>query len=209
MVVVKSAQKSLSHFIPQPALEYCLRLHRQYRFKLIITPPRRTRLGCFSVRPMQQPVIRINGNLNPYSFVITYLHEVAHCAVYLENKRKTLPHGKEWKQAFRRLLMPVMNASVFPEEILGCLLPYAADPKAATGSDRRLSAALGKYDVQTVEEANKIPLMHVREGEIFVFQTRLFIRGALRRTRVLCTEKKSSRRFTIPAHVLVEQPEPM
>ncbi len=204
---MKSTRIDLSQFIPQSSVDYCQHLRHLHDFRLVITPPRRTRLGCFSVRPPQQPVIRINGNLNPYNFLITYLHEIAHCAVYKSCKRSVLPHGKEWKQTFRELLLPILNPEVLPRDILGCLTDYARDPKASTGADRNLYEVLKKYDAPSETEKGKIPLMHVKEGEVFVFQTRLFIKGELRRTRVLCTEKTSSRRFTIPAHVLVEQPE--
>ena len=173
----------------------------------MITPPRRTRLGCFSVRPPMQPVIRMNSDLNPYNFLITYIHEVAHCYVYRTHKRRAAPHGIEWKTSFRALLTPVLNADVFPEEILQLLHLHMRNPSASTGGDVRLYAALKKFDVSNSQQGAKIPLLYVKEGDDFVFQTRVFVKGSLRRTRVLCTEKSSSRRFTIPSHVLVEKSE--
>lgn len=204
---MESIPNDLSLFIPAPALEYCRQLHRQHNFKLIITPPRRTRLGCFSVRPPMQPVIRMNNDLNPFNFLITYLHEVAHCKVYMTSKKRVAPHGVEWKSSFRDLLMPVLTPLVFPDDVLRLLSRHAMNPSAATGSDAQLYATLKKYDLTTDQKTSKIPLLHVKEGEDFVFQTRVFIKGSLRRTRVMCTEKSSSRRFTIPSHVLVEKTE--
>ena len=167
--------------------------------------PRRTRLGDFTRRPHERPRISLNANLNPYSFLVTYLHEVAHHVVYaVRYKKKIAPHGPEWKQAFRELLLPVLNGDHFPDDILIPLKRYSANPKASTGSDPALVQALARYNTAEVAP-NKKSLLHLSEGVNFVFQKREFTRGPLRRTRVLCVEKISRRRYTIPAHALVEE----
>lgn len=196
---------TLASFVPDPAAAYCISLWEQHQFDLHIVRPRRTRLGDFTKRPHQRPRITVNINLNPYSFLITYLHEVAHHIVYATHPNKRLaPHGKEWKTSFRTLLLPVLSEKHFPQDILIPLQRYAQDPKASTGSDSALVQALARYDTRD-PELNKKALLHLKEGENFVFQKREFIRGPLRRTRVLCVEKSSNRRFTIPAHALVEE----
>lgn len=195
----------LDSYLPTPALSYCVQLWEQHQFELRIVRPRRTRLGDFTRRPGERPRITLNANLNPYSFLITYLHEVAHHVVYaVRYKKKVAPHGPEWKQAFRQLLLPVLNEAHFPCDILSPLQRYAANPKASTGSDPALVQALARYNI-TEPTSNKKPLLHLNEGVNFVFQKREFTRGALRRTRVLCVEKSSRRRYTIPAHALVEE----
>ncbi len=196
---------ALASFVPATAADYCVTLWEQYQFELRIVRPRRTRLGDFTQKPRQRPRITVNANLNPYSFLITYLHEIAHHVVYTTPTRKKLaPHGPEWKSAFRELLRPVLNEDVFPADILLPLCRYAANPKASTGSDAYLVEALARYN-EPDADVNKKSLLHLNEGVNFVFQKREFIRGPLRRTRVLCIEKSSNRRYTIPAHALVEE----
>ncbi|GAB3178308.1 SprT family zinc-dependent metalloprotease [Telluribacter humicola] len=200
----------LATYLPSATLAYCEQLWRQYDFDLHISRPRQSRLGDFMVRPKERPRITVNANLNSYSFLITYIHEVAHCAVYRQYsgrmyRKKVAPHGPEWKTLFSALLQPILHEQILPADILRPLQQYALNPKASTGSDPALLLALKQYD--TAGENNKMPLMHLSEGAVFVFQKREFIRGALRRTRVLCTEKASQRRYTIPAHALVEQSE--
>jgi SprT protein len=197
----------LARYLPASALAYCQQLWQQYHFDLHISRPRRTRLGDFTARPGVPPRISVNANLNPYNFLITYIHEVAHCAVYRQYRRRVAPHGPEWKKEFSTLLQPILHEAILPADILLVLSRYATNPLASTGSDPALFLALKKYD--DLEHPNKMPLLHLSEGSIFVFQQREFIRGTLRRTRVLCTEKSSKRRYTIPAHALVEQGEPL
>lgn len=197
-------QNPLSSFVPGSALTYCLQLRQTYIFDLHITRPRKTRLGDFTVRPRQLPRITVNGNLNPYNFLITYIHEVAHCGVFQNYKRKVAPHGPEWKQLFGKLLQPVLTPDVFPDEILIPLKRYAINPKASTGSDHTLFAAIKKFDPDAAL-SNKKALAYLKEGTDFVFQNRTFVKGPLRRTRIVCTDKITNRRYTIPAHALVEE----
>jgi hypothetical protein len=198
---------SFGSYVPEAASNYCQELYRNHRFDFFLSRPRRTRLGDFTVRPGVTPRITVNVNLNPYSFLITYLHEVAHCVVHYHYKsrlrKKVAPHGKEWKHEFRTLLLPVMNENIFPEDILVHLLRYAQNPAASTGGDQLLYNALRKYDEQVLN-TGKVSLVQLDEGTSFVFQNRLFTRGTLRRTRVLCTDNASKRLYTIPAHALVE-----
>ena len=198
---------SFEPHVPQLAYAYCKQLHQQYKFDFSLSRPRRSRLGDFTTKQGFTPRITVNVNLNPYNFLITYIHEVAHCVVYRQYKgilkRRVAPHGIEWKREFGKLLVPVMNEEIFPVDILKPLLKYAQNPKASTGADQILYNAIKKYDDQSLQ-ANKIALLHLIEGTNFVFQNRLFTRGSLRRTRVLCTDKVSQRRYTIPAHALVE-----
>ncbi|MCE6988527.1 hypothetical protein [Dyadobacter sp. CY323] len=193
--------------VPSRAIAYCEELYQLHKFDFFLSRPRRTRLGDFTVRPGFIPRITVNVNLNPYNFLITYLHEVAHCVVHYKYKgrsrRQIAPHGAEWKHEFRVLLLPVMNESIFPEDVLVPLLRYSQNPAASTGGDQILFNALRKYDDQHAD-TGRIALFQLNEGSSFVFQNRTFTRGTLRRTRVLCTDKASQRLYTIPAHALVE-----
>ncbi len=199
-------QSALAPHLPPAALAYCAELWQRHPFELRIVRPRRTRLGDFTRKPDTAPRITVNADLNPYAFLITYLHEVAHHLAYLAKplRKKMAPHGPEWQAAFRDLLMPVLIESCFPADILLPLRRYAVRPKASTGSDAELVLALARYNALPAED-NKKTLRHLSEGVSFVFQDREFTRGPIRRTRVLCVEKASKRRYTIPAHALVRE----
>ena len=198
---------SFSLHVPQAAIAYCEELHHQHQFDFHLSRPRRTRLGDFTVKPGFVPRITVNVNLNPYNFLITYLHEVAHHIVHVQYKvkqrKRVAPHGVEWKREFTKLLQPVLDENHFPADILTPLIRYSRNPKASTGGDQFLFSAIRKYD-DPAAHASRIALVQLHEGSSFVFQDRTFVRGSLRRTRVLCTDKVSKRLYTIPAHALVE-----
>lgn len=88
------------------AVSYCYDLWERYQFDFVAAKPRRTRLGDFRAQLGYRERITVNVNLNPYNFLITYLHEVAHLEVYRKYKRRQPPHGKAWKIIFLDYLFP-------------------------------------------------------------------------------------------------------
>ena len=48
-------------------------------------------------------------NLNPYRFLMTLVHEVAHLVAFQKYGRAIKPHGKEWKFTFQTLMLPFIR----------------------------------------------------------------------------------------------------
>ncbi|WP_461041491.1 sprT domain-containing protein [Spirosoma harenae] len=197
--------------IPSGASDYCRKLWQYYRFNFRVTNPRRTRLGDFRVLPANQTQITVNKNLNPYAFLITYIHEVAHADVHyqytlLRKTRRAKPHGKSWQVAFQRLMQPLLSEAIFPASVLTPLKQYMAKPAATTYANPVLMLALRQFDVQVSEEItqNRVMLQDVLEGDAFRFAQKTYVRGTLRRTRVVCKEVVSGRSYAILAHAWVE-----
>ncbi|TAF98003.1 MAG: sprT domain-containing protein [Cytophagia bacterium] len=192
----------LQQHVPVAALNYCHDLWLRYQFDFIATRPRRTRLGDFRAETGKRDQITVNQNLNVYSFLITYLHEVAHLEVFRTYKRRQPPHGTAWQNHFRALLVPVMNPDVFPDAVLVPLLHYARAPKASTGSHLPLMQALKAIDQP---DTNLVMVSQLAEGTLFELDKKIFIRSTMRRTRIVCIEQQSQKRYTVPAHVLVQK----
>lgn len=192
---------TLRHHLPERAVPYCLQLWQEKPFTLKIAKSRLTKVGDFtSRRNAERPQITLNGDLNPYSFLVTYIHEVAHLFVFLNFSRNTEPHGEHWKYAFRRLMSPMLTPEVFPEEVLIPLMDHMENPKASSFADVTLTKALRSFDAdaQTIVILSDVP-----EGSIFKLHDRYFQKGRLRRTRVLCKEINSKRQYLVPAEAEV------
>lgn len=156
--------------------------------------------------PQNQLQITVNENLNPYAFLITYIHEVAHAAVSRQYKRRVQPHGKAWQTAFQQLMQPLLTETVFPTNILEPLRQYMAKPAATTYANPALMMALRQVDAEdeSIIGNNKILLRHVAEGQAFDFAKKTFVRGTLRRTRVVCKEVSTGKSYAILAHAWVD-----
>ena len=131
--------------------------------------------------------------MNPYAFLVTYLHEVAHLVTFDEHGRKAAPHGTEWKNNFKRVAQPVLNQQVFPETVFIALQNYFKNPKAASCSDPVLYNILRQFDGPT----DLIPLSQIKVGDIFDFQGKEFQKLEKKRTRSVCLEVKTNRRYLI------------
>ncbi|MGC1244064.1 MAG: SprT-like domain-containing protein, partial [Chryseosolibacter sp.] len=162
----------LQTHVPEPALRYCFTLWHETPFQLKITRTRQTKVGDFtSKRSIAHPRITLNHELNPFLFVITYVHEVAHLRVHLQYGNRVDPHGEEWKKRFQLLMQPVMNQDVFAADVYHELHRHMANPKASSFGDTALTKVLRRYDKDAAQYAT---LSDIPEGSIFRFQGRFF-----------------------------------
>ncbi len=192
--------------VPAVAAAYCQQLHQTYGFIFRVVRPRRTRLGDFRVLPAGQTQITVNADLNPWSFLITYVHEVAHAHVHRYRRRRTAPHGPAWQQAFQQLMQPLLTEAIFPVAMLEPLRQYLQKPAATTYAHPALMMALRAHEQQSLYgvTATRVLLRDVREGTTFIIGKKKFVRGTLRRTRVVCKELASGKSYAVLAHAWVE-----
>ena len=191
--------------MPEAAAIYCWNLWKERPFNFFITQSRQSKLGDFRYRKDRKiQTITINHDLGPFQFLITYVHEVAHFRAFERYGLEIAPHGAEWKSVFRQLMAPVLTDDVFPKDILLALKRHMANPKASSGADLFLGRVLREYDNPV---SGELLLADLPIGEVFVLQGRKFKKESTRRTRVLCAEIASGRKFLISAHAEVKKAE--
>jgi hypothetical protein len=189
----------LQSHVPAPAVGYCLELWKASPFELKITRTRQTKVGDFTSRNTKaHPRITLNNDLNPYLFLMTYVHEVAHLRVYLTHGNRVDPHGVQWRTTFTDLMVPLLWEEIFPDEILHELRRHMINPKASSYADTHLTEVFRRFDKNPAVTLSQVP-----EGSIFKLQGRWFKKGKLRRTRVLCREMQSRRDYLVPADAVV------
>ncbi len=183
---------TLQEYIPHQAIAYVLELLKHDNLLVKIKNERKTRHGDYKKLPNNKHQITINSNLNHYRFLITLIHEIAHFEAYKNYNRFIKPHGKEWKQTFQHLMLPVLNPSIFPMELLPLLARHFKNPKASSDTDVKLAYALKQYD----EQNNKTYIFEVPFGTHFKMHNgRVFKRGEKRRTRYEGVEVSSGKLY--------------
>lgn len=186
----------LQRYLPEGcASRVFLELH-EHKVHLKIKKPRKSKLGDY--RHPYGPLghrISINGNLNPYSFLITLLHEMAHMLTWEQRGNRAVPHGAEWKQNFRQILNPFVQDGTFPTDITSALDRYVSAPKASSCTDLHLARALAKYDQQRLPNLESLP-----KGSLFKLSNgKLFEKGPLLRKRYRCQCLTDKRWFYVSA----------
>ncbi|MFM7193925.1 MAG: SprT-like domain-containing protein [Bacteroidota bacterium] len=194
----------LQQYIPRQALPYCLDLWKRYPFRLHLRKKRITKVGDFCAQRNKGPVITLNHDLHPYLFLVTYIHEFSHHAVWIVYGHRPDPHGKEWKQAFQTFMGPVMELQIFPDDLQACLEAHLKNPKASSFSDPQLTALFRKYDERLRHE---VLVSQVPEGSRFYLNRKLYRKGALRRTRFICYQLPGGRPYLVPGDLPVDAAE--
>ena len=187
---------SLTGRIPDPALAYVNDIMAEHKVRLLISRHRKSKSGDYRA-PFKQlgHRISINGTLNRYAFLIVFLHEVAHLEVWNQHRNRVLPHGVEWRNAFSRLAIPLMNEKVFPKDILTVLVPFFERPPASSSGAHPLSRVLRRYDqnpkeILTLEEIPSGTQFKLSDGRIFVKELK-------QRTRFKCFCLKNKRYYLV------------
>lgn len=194
-----SASEILRPYLPAAALDHVERAIAGLAVDLRVVRPRRTKLGDH--RPPPAPLrphrITVNADLNPYAFLTTLLHEVAHAATWERHRprRRLRPHGPEWKQEFSAVLAPVVAAGVFPDDLAAAVTKSLWNPAAATCSDRELLLALARYDRPP---EGRVRVEDLPDGAWFRIDGRhLFRAGRIVRTRRRCFELGTGREYRV------------
>ena len=182
----------LQDYLPPGTYEAVLGYLREHKVHLTIARERKSILGDYRHRTHHDNHrISVNGNLNPYSFLITLLHELAHLLTFEQFGNKVLSHGREWKTIYARMLAQFLQHKIFPQDIEAELILSLNNPAASTCAEDGLLRVLRKYDSKQtrhrlVEEISMDAYFRTSDGRIFKKQEKL-------RKRFRCIEVKTGK----------------
>ncbi len=205
MVKQKEAWLALARYLPEHSLDYVLPIILEHKVHLTITKPRQSKLGDYRLpsMPYENHKITINGNLNTYEFLITLLHEIAHMLCFVKHGRRIAPHGAEWQLAYSTLLLPAVEQQFFPDDVTKELYKTIKAPAASCQGEIALMRVLKKYNtintnsvhnhlIKTIEELPIGASFKTKDGHVFKLEKKL-------RTRYLCLQVHTGKRFSFPA----------
>ncbi len=175
--------ENLQNYIPENSISLVEEILKKNPITIKIVNNRTTKHGDFRKNKNGFMQITINNSLNKYQFLLTLIHEIAHFVTHQQYKI-VKPHGKEWKLNFQHLMLPFLQPTIFPKQLLPSLANYLINPKASTGSDVKLTFALNQYN----QISDKNFIFEIPEGSIFTFKNKNYKKGIKRRTRFECVE---------------------
>ena len=199
---VNNMVEIFAKYLPEEAVNPCLELVRQHQLSFKVVKQRVTRHGDYKRLPDGRHQITVKSSGNPYRFLITLIHEMAHLLAFEKYGRKIKPHGREWKRTFQYLMLPFIRPEVFPAELLPLLARHFKNPKASSSTDMHLAMALKKYDPPT----NKVFVLELAEGEVFrLYNGKRFQKGRKRVKRFECLELGTGRIYLFQPNAEVER----
>ncbi|MEI6946032.1 SprT-like domain-containing protein [Paraflavisolibacter sp. H34] len=185
---------ALEAYLPPDTYEPVVHYLQHYQVHLTVARERKSILGDYRHRlPGQNHRISVNGNLNPYSFLITLLHELAHLLTFEKHGNRVQSHGREWKTFFGQLLAQFIQHDVFPDDIKQALLRSLANPAASSCADEVLLRVLKQYDGK---KEGHLFVESIPEGSLFqTHDGRVFRKGPKLRKRFRCEEVATRRMY--------------
>ena len=177
----------LKQYLPEGSFEDVSHYLQHYKVQLTITRERKSVLGDYrNSFADKNHRISVNGNLNPYSFLITLLHELAHLFTYERFGHRVQAHGQEWKNEFSKVLAQFLLKKIFPPDIQKTLLKTLQNPAASSCADTALLRVLHQYD----EKKEGVSLIEALPmGTVFKIKGgRIFRKGEKVRKRIKCEE---------------------
>jgi len=189
-------------FIPVAAKEKLGDLLQQEPVLIKVVKRRRTKHGDYRKLPSGLIQITINESENPFRFLITLLHEIAHHLAFQDHGFRIAPHGREWKNTFSRIAQPFLIPSIFPSPLLEVLQHHLKNPKASSDTDIQLGLALKSFDPSTHKKAIfELPV----KAKFKLENGRVFQKGIKQRKRYLCTELSSGKAYLFQPTAEVDQ----
>ncbi len=190
--------QELAHYLPPDTFEPVMAYLHHYKVHLTIARNRRSVLGDYRhKRGMDHHRISVNGNLNPYAFLITLLHELAHLISFEVHGNRIQAHGREWKDVYGQVLAEFIQKDIFPQDIKEALFRTLRNPGASTCSEEPLQRVLYKYDPR---KEGHLLLEEVPEGSLFKTRDgRVFRKGKKRTKRYTCVEVPTLRTYLFSA----------
>ena len=185
---------ALQQYLPPDTYEAVLHYIRHYRVHLTVARERKSILGDYRHRHgTQTHRISVNGNLNPYAFLVTLLHELAHLLTFEKWGHKVPAHGREWKDTFGQLLAQFIQQGVFPDDLKDVLLQSLHNPAASSCADEALLRILKRYDEK---KAATLFIEDLPAGVLFqTHDGRVFQKGEKLRKRIRCVEVATKRHY--------------
>jgi hypothetical protein len=182
----------LSKFLPEQSVEIIAKWVIHYNFDLKITQSRTTKLGDYrSPFKGSRHQISVNHNLNRFAFLITLVHEIAHLSAFEKYSFAIKPHGEEWKQEYKQLMIPFLQSNILPDDVQLALQNYLINPAASSCADENLLRTLRKYDKKN---ETSVHLEDLPFKTIFKIKPeRYFEKGEKQRKRYKCMELSSGR----------------
>lgn len=185
--------EALRSRLPDAAWPVIAQWLREDPIRVRITRPRRSKLGDYrSGAGAKPPRISVNGDLNPFTFLVTLVHEFAHHEAFLKHRRSAAPHGAEWKGEYQRLMRPFLSPTVLPADVLVVLEHHLRRAPASSCSDPMLMRALMRYDAERGLVLEQLP-----ERAVFKFHDRIFVKGPRLRKRFRCRCLNDGRTYFI------------
>ena len=178
-------------YIQKLSVNLVKNLIKEENLTIKIVKIRKTKHGDFKKFVNGSSQITLNLIENKYRFLITLIHELAHFRVNKNSNFKKAPHGSEWKNTYKLLMLPFLNNTIFHDNVLSKLAKHMKNPSATTDSDIDLVISLSKYD----KHNDSVFLFDILSESLFEFNNQIYKKIGKLRKRYICKDILKNKKY--------------
>lgn len=189
----------LEKYLPDNTLPFLKTWFGAHAIHIKITKGRNSKLGDYRKMPDKSHQITINSTLQPQLFFFVLTHELAHLLAFENFGHRISPHGAEWKNTFRIMLLE--SISVFSDDLQPIIFKFSKSPKA----NFMASPDLVRYfHIENYEDESSY-IEDLMVGERFVYKKHTYIIEELRKKNYLCLNLDTQKKYMFKPLARVEK----
>lgn len=204
---IDAYKQTLGRYLPHEAVDSVFNFMEHHRVQLHITKQRKSKLGDYRWPQPRHPYheISINGDLNRYLFLWVLLHEMAHLNCHIRYNNQAKPHGHEWQEEYRQLILAYVNC--FPTETTDIIKQYCRSIPLHHPLLTQIESSLRRYNPGYSQEEERLTLDDLMPGMEFCIagQSQMrFVANEKRRTRWKCKNLIDGKEYLVRGSAEVE-----
>ncbi|WP_294299157.1 SprT-like domain-containing protein [uncultured Chryseobacterium sp.] len=189
----------LEKYLPENTLQYLKIWFADHYIHIKITRNRDSKLGDYRKLPDGSHEITINSTLVPQLFFFVLTHELAHLIAFEKYGRRISPHGNEWKETFRKMLLQSLD--VYEENLRPIIVKFSKSPKA----NFMASPDLIKYFHIDKHDDTLVFIETLQKGDFFVYRNEKYLLEGLIKKNYLCKHLATGRKYSFKPLARVEK----
>ncbi|MCD9618350.1 SprT-like domain-containing protein [Chryseobacterium gleum] len=191
--------QSLEKYLPQNTLKYLKIWFSDYYIHIKVTRNRNSKLGDYRKLPDNSHEITVNSTLTPQLFFFVLTHELAHLIAFEKYGRRISPHGNEWKETFRNMLLESLE--IYDEELKPIIIKFSKSPKA----NFMASPDLVRYFHTEKQDDTLHFIEELKKGEFFIYRNEKYLLEGLVKKNYLCKNLATGRKYSFKPLARVEK----
>jgi len=192
--------QSLEKYLPKKnTLKYLRIWFSDYYIHIKVTRNRNSKLGDYRKLPDNSHEITVNSTLTPQLFFFVLTHELAHLIAFEKYGRKISPHGNEWKETFRNMLLESLE--IYDDELKPIIIKFSKSPKA----NFMASTDLVRYFHTEKQDDTLHFIEELQKGEFFIYRNEKYLLEGLVKKNYLCKNLATGRKYSFKPLARVEK----